>query len=270
MPDQNALFQDGELAEAPEKLCTDALAVWNEIAPKATWPEARFLTQSRRSAMRRALKDYGGLLGWRKQLERAATSDFLTGKSSRDPKHANWRPDLDWFLKPANIVKVLENKFRGAETKAAAPQSFGQAMKSVMDWDKRLANYKPGGWWHVDTEGPRPESDGAHKVPPEKLAAWRAKHRIVREAAPETAEARLAAMIVSYRKIGRHGDANRLEEQLAALQGRAPVLLPAPDARNPDTIPGDGQPTKRPSPHVEDIPYDEVPEGDYMSEEPEE
>lgn len=266
MPDQNALFQDGELADAPERLCTDALAVWNEVAPKAGWPEARFLTQSRRSAMRRALKDYGGLLGWRKQLERASTSDFLTGKSPRNEKHANWRPDLDWFLKPANIVKVLENKFRGVETKAAAPQSFGQTMKSVIDWDRRLANYKPGGWWHVDTEGPRPEHDGAHKVPAEKLAAWRAKHRIVREAAPQTAEARLAGMILSYRKIGRHADANRLEEQLAALEGRPPVLVAAPDATNPDAVPRASRPAPRPAPVAEDVPYDEVPEADDMGE----
>lgn len=46
---------------------------------------------------------------------------------------------------------------------------------------------------------------------------------------PEPLEVRLAAMIVSYRKVSKWADANRIEEQLAALEKRPPVLVPAPE-----------------------------------------
>jgi len=230
------LFADEELAPMPEKLCTDALAVWNEIAPGASWPEARFLTQSRRTAMRRAIKDYGGLVGWKEHLARAATSDFLTGKSPRGEQHKDWRPDLDWFLKPANVVKILENKFSG---KGPAKSSvFANAKPQGIDWRGTLERYKPRGFWHKDTMGPRPEESGPHKVPADMIEAWRKKHGITGVQAPtETREQRLAASIATFRRLGDYARANAAEEQLAALQGRPPELVPAPDARNPDVVP---------------------------------
>lgn len=280
MSDQATLFQDGELAEAPEKLCTDALAIWNEIAPKATWPEARFLTQSRRTAMRRALKDYGGLLGWREHLARAASSDFLTGKSWRDERHKNWRPDLDWFLKPANVVKILENKFGG--TTAPKPSVFGkEKAKGGIDWRGTLERYRVRGFWHKDSMGPRPEEPGPHKAPADMIEAWRKKHGVTgvpATRANETREERLTGMILAYRKVGKYSDANRLEEELAKIEGRPPVLVPAPDVAHvgmPDKEPAPVRPPPyRPGPRrseaeitramamAEDVPYEMIPEGD--------
>lgn len=245
------LFGDDELAPAPEKLCVDALAVWNGIAPDAGWPAARFLTASRRAALRRAIKDYGGLAGWKTHLTAASKNDFLTGKTDRDPKHRNWRPDIDWFLKPANVLKVLEGKWPAntGEVTPAAP-------RPGVNWRARLDRYKPKGWWHVDTEGPRPEDPGPHKAPAELIEAWRKRHRIAECQAPpaETREQRMAASIVSYRRHGRWGDANRLEEELARIEGRAPVLVPAPDAV--------ARPRYEEAPPIDDDDYAAIPEGD--------
>jgi hypothetical protein len=61
---------------------------------------------------------------------------------------------------------------------------------------------------------------------------------------PEAREVRLAASIISYRKIGNHARANAIEEELARIEGRPPVLVPAPDARDPD-VPPVQKPVKR-------------------------
>jgi len=37
----------------------------------------------------------------------AGESDFLNGKNDK-----NWSADLDWILKPANFIKILENKYK--------------------------------------------------------------------------------------------------------------------------------------------------------------
>jgi hypothetical protein len=34
-------------------------------------------------------------------------SDFLNGKNEK-----KWNADLDWILKPANFIKILENKYK--------------------------------------------------------------------------------------------------------------------------------------------------------------
>lgn len=46
---------------------------------------------------------------------------------------------------------------------------------------------------------------------------------------PEPLPVRLASMIASYRKHNKWADANRIEEQLAALEKRPAVLVPAPE-----------------------------------------
>ena len=265
------LFDDGELAPVPEPTAVAALAEWNRVAALAGWPEARFLTASRRTAMRRALKDYGGLVGWKTHLERSAGSDFLTGKSWRDEKHRNWRPDLDWFLKPANVVKILEDKFSGKPivTERSAPSQ-------AINWRAHLEKYRKGGWW-PSSFGPRPENPGPHLAPAEMVEAWRQRNNMTATAVPqETREQRLASSIASYRRIGQYDRANKLEEDLARLEKRSPVLVPAPDAPNPDLSPRPRPQTARtppagkfeaPASTVTDVPeappWDgDVPEGD--------
>lgn len=276
-----SLFGD-DLAPAPEPVAVEALAIWNTIAPGAGWPEAKFLTASRRTAIKRAVADYGGILGWKAHLATAATSDFLTGKSKRGAEHVNWRPDLDWFLKPANVLKILENKFGGVAPSASvahvAPANRGT------DWRGRLERYKRGGFWHRETDGPRPEDPGPHKAPADMIEAWRKRHGIVERAQPgqETRETRLASSIASYRRLGQYDRANAIEEQLAALEKRPPVLVPHPTAAGLGMPPRAETPAPRrdnrghngpPGPITDlqdegDPGWSEIPEGDPAMAEP--
>lgn len=238
------LFGD-DLAPVPEPMAVAALEEWNRVAAIAGWPEARFLTASRRTAMRRALKDYGGLVGWKTHLEKSAGSDFLTGKSWRDEKHRDWRPDLDWFLKPGNVVKILEDKFSGKQIVTERPQV------ATINWRAVLEGYRGKGksFWH-HSFGPCPEEPGPHKAPAEMIDDWRAKNGVepIAPKPQETAEDRLRASIVAYRKVGRYEDANRCENKLAALLGRHAVHVPHPsvaEAGNPVSPAPKAEPPKR-------------------------
>ncbi len=276
-----SLFGD-DLAAMPEPIAVEVLKIWNEIAPKAGWPEAKFLTASRRAAIKRAVADYGGVLGWRVHLTTASTSDFLTGKSRRAAEHVNWRPDLDWFLKPANVIKILENKYSGVAPSASVAQ-VAPASRGT-DWRGKLERYKKGGWWHRETDGNRPEDPGPHKAPAEMIEAWRQRHGIVERPQPsqETRATRLAASVVSYRRLGQYDRANAIENELAALEGRPAVLVPAADVADhgmPQRAEKPPQRTSnmghnRPPGPITDVPMDEpppwedIPEGDPALAEP--
>lgn len=276
MAEQVALFADGELAEAPSPLVTEAQAIWNQFAEKNKWKKCVVLDKARRAAMSRAIQDYGGLVGWRSALQKVERNRFVMGKIPPKDGHKQFVANIDWFCRAVTIRKVFED-FYEDDGGQDGVKSFSQKLREIapVDWDARLARYKPGGWWHVPTEGPRPEDKGPHKVPEAKLAEWRKRHRIG-ERREETREERLAASIATFRRLGDYARANGAEEQLAALQGRPPVLVPAPEARDPDIVPparpkpAPYRPQPRPSEaeitrrmaDIEDVPYDEIPEGD--------
>ncbi len=262
--EQKPLFMDGELAEAPGPLATEALATWNAIAPNAGWPEAKFLTASRRAAIKRAIPDYGGLAGWKTHLQTAATSDFLTGKSRRPAEHVNWRPDLDWFLKPANVVKILENKYAGVAPSASMAQ-VAPANRGV-DWRGKLGRYKRGGFWHRETDGPRPEDPGPHLAPADMIEKWRRENNVSVTVAPvQSREARMAQTIAKLRELGQHERANRYEAELAALEGKPGTFIPHPSV---DPRMGHNRPPGPITDVDEDPGWDSVPEGDPAMAEP--
>ncbi len=74
---------------------------------------------------------------------------------------------------------------------------------------------------------------------------------------PEPLPVRLAAMIVSYRRHNKYADANRIEEQLAALEKRPPALVPAPDWQSP---PSPQKPSRQPAQGVSEPEWEMVPE----------
>lgn len=224
------LFADGELAEQPEKLVTDALAAYNEVAKRQGWGTAEVLTKARRAAIKRAVQDYGGLHGWKRALEIAAKSNFINGKVRPKDDRKQFRATLDWFCRPATVPKILEG-FYGDDSVPVVPD-----IKPVVDIHAddrtRLRNYRPGSFWPASW-GERPERPGCRIAPP-VLAEWRQQHGITVQAITpvrETPEQRLRAMIASYRKIGKWAKANELERELAGLTKLPPVEVEAPPER---------------------------------------
>ena len=88
--------------------------VWNEVARANGLPEVRSLTDKRRKALKARWVKPEWRAHWREALAKIPDSSFLTGVNAR-----GWRADLDWFLRPDTVQRILE----GAYDNATARQS---------------------------------------------------------------------------------------------------------------------------------------------------
>mgnify|MGYP003334374373 FL=1 len=104
----------------------EAVEAYNAEAEKAGWAKVQRLTGARRSALKARLSECGGLSGWQCAMAKAGESRFLTGKVPRGRGHENWRPDFDFFLKPANFTKLMEGTYDDHRNGAANDQSNGR------------------------------------------------------------------------------------------------------------------------------------------------
>lgn len=225
-PQEPALFGEDELLPAATPLVQQAYDLWNEFARRNKWKVAEVLDSGRRAALRRAVKDYGGLVGLRASLEKITRSDFCMGRIAPKEGRKQFKAHIDWFIQTATVRKVIENFYNDAEP---VPTSILRQSSPEDEWGRFLRDYRIGGFW-PSGRGARPEQPDC-RAPAAMLEACRKRLGItVAVRAPDSREDRLAAMIVSYRGVGRYDDANRIELQLAAAQGRPPVEVPAPDA----------------------------------------
>lgn len=90
---------DGE----ESKKLPEVFQVWNGIDGVT---HARQLTANRRTAMRNRLSDHVWAESWRQGAAKVAASDFCKGQNS-----SGWRADIDWFLRPDTLTKILEGKY---------------------------------------------------------------------------------------------------------------------------------------------------------------
>jgi hypothetical protein len=194
------------------------------------------LDKARRSAIARAVQDYGGLVGWRANLEKVTRNRFLMGRVPPKAGFKQFRATIDWFIQPATVRKVIED-FYEADYFPQAVQSIAKQIAPSDEWSRWMRDYRGRMSFWPASLGPRPEEPNC-RAPTAMLEACRQRLGIV-VAVPEklTREQRMEASIVSYRNAGRYEDANRVERLLAQAQGRAPVEVPAPDARDPDVLP---------------------------------
>ncbi len=88
-------------ANADEVTIDDLVAAWNETSGVI---QCRSITKQRIAALKIRLKDQVWVEGWEESLTHFPLRCF---QGESDP----WRPDLDWFLKPGNVLKILEGKY---------------------------------------------------------------------------------------------------------------------------------------------------------------
>jgi hypothetical protein len=113
---------------APEPVGGDLVQIaYDELRARfeaAGMPVPRELNRNRRAALGGRLNDCGGLTGWRRFLDKATASTFL---------REQFKPGIDWVLKPANFLKVIEGNYDnrsptrgGAGDLMAAVEAYGR------------------------------------------------------------------------------------------------------------------------------------------------
>ena len=78
---------------------------WNQIKGVR---HCRAITNDRRKHFNARMNESKWLAGLNEALEHVAASDFLQGGGSK-----GWRADIDWFLSPGSLTKILEGKYDG-------------------------------------------------------------------------------------------------------------------------------------------------------------
>jgi hypothetical protein len=95
--------------------------LYNTAVKDTHLPPAKGLTAMRRRMIAerwREDKERRSIEWWTNYWKRVVASDFLAGRTPPSPNHVNWRANFDWFVKPGNLVKVLEGTYdnRGPRT----------------------------------------------------------------------------------------------------------------------------------------------------------
>lgn len=82
---------------------------WNGLG--APFPQVRVWTDARKKALKARLADEFFLANWRQGIEAMKRSAFCRGQGRN-----GWIADLEFFLRPDTVAKLLEGKYSGTPT----------------------------------------------------------------------------------------------------------------------------------------------------------
>jgi hypothetical protein len=88
----------------PSETMREIVSEWNKI-PGVT--KADRITAKRRASLNARLREAYFRSNWQQGIARVALSDFCRGAKK-------WRADIDWFLRPDTLVKILEGAYDNA------------------------------------------------------------------------------------------------------------------------------------------------------------
>lgn len=80
--------------------------VYNEVAERVGWPKVQAFSKRREKAAAHRMKECGGFEAWREAIERAAASDFLSGRAT-----GSTPASFDWLNNRANFTKLMEGNY---------------------------------------------------------------------------------------------------------------------------------------------------------------
>jgi hypothetical protein len=102
--EQMALFDAGP-PERGRVALPDLLKIWNEAFETASVP-----TDKRRAALRSRLREPYFVENWRAAIDKARSSPWCCGHNK-----TGWVANIDWFLRPDTVVRLMEGNHDGFE-----------------------------------------------------------------------------------------------------------------------------------------------------------
>lgn len=108
--------------------CLDVIVEWGSVMQQVVSP-----TERRKVAINARLKDKAWASSWKIALKKIPSSPFLTGKNNR-----GWKANIDWFLRPDSVFKILEGQYDGAES----GPSLGDLISQKRALDDEIHNHR--------------------------------------------------------------------------------------------------------------------------------
>ena len=114
------------------------IALYHRVLPElpavVEWTEARKKMLAQRW---REKKERQNLEWWNRYFHMVKASDFLTGKTEGRNGGAPFLADLEWIVRPSNMPKILEGKYKNRKGKSiyeqAAADGFDNCVQGFMD-----------------------------------------------------------------------------------------------------------------------------------------
>ncbi|MFT3789628.1 MAG: hypothetical protein QM741_00830 [Rudaea sp.] len=119
-PDGDSSTSSGKPSPADDCPHQAIIDLYHEALPALR--RVRDWTAARQKLLRarwREKAEHRSLDWWRNFFGYVAASDFLTGRT-QNRGGRSWECDLEWLLRPANFVKVIEGKYENSESVEAA------------------------------------------------------------------------------------------------------------------------------------------------------
>jgi hypothetical protein len=171
MEEEGGRREEGSKKESAAPAREDvAFAEWQSAADGFGWPQAEFITSTRRFRISAALDVCGGLDGWKKALEKASEAGFFLDEND---KCQPWFT-LDWLLDQDHLTRLLEGRYADRRQAPAPKPRYGksqvdpQALPSAEPWEQRMQGWRDRKQWLPTVWGPPPGESGC-RVPPRLL-----------------------------------------------------------------------------------------------------
>lgn len=98
------LVEDRPTCREPDCPHREIIGLYHEILPDHR--KVKVWNAVRRTLLIQRWKEYPNLDDWKGYFEYISESPFLCGQNQK-----KWQPDLEWFIRPNNLTKVLEGKY---------------------------------------------------------------------------------------------------------------------------------------------------------------
>lgn len=100
---------------SPDEVFDEVIESWNQVPGVV---KAERITAKRRASLNARMREAYFRSNWREGIARAASSEFLQGSKG-------WRADLEWFLRPDSLVKLMEGMYDNARAGPTQPSKGG-------------------------------------------------------------------------------------------------------------------------------------------------